>query len=261
MSRPRLIVLSLLAVLALSAIAAATASAGLPTWRRSGEPLKEKTKVVINSDTSRLWAPSLGLVIVCLKDKGTGTIENKENATTKVLEGLDESEVTFEECSAWTTHASGEKQVVQNEKTACLVANVIVKTKSKLAYVPYSGGSSVLEVLEPKEEGKPFTTIVLKECGPAGEYPVEGSVLGRVPRSQETLVPEYTEEAVQQDLLFETTNEPVVSNIFQRYPVYEALPRVTKEDTLKLKKEPAAFESTEMIEVNEAKPEPFGVHD
>ena len=147
---------------------------------------------------------------------------------------------------------------MQNEKTVCGVANIPVENKSKLAYVPYSGGSQALDVFEPVKAE--FAVIKLTSCSLEGSYVVEGSVLGRVPRAQETLVPEYTEEAVQQDILFETTNEPVVSNIFQRYPVYESTPRTTKEDTLKLKKEPAAFESTEVIELNEAKPEPFGVH-
>jgi hypothetical protein len=251
--------LSLLAVSALSAVAAGTASAGLPTWRASGEPLPAAKKITISSGVSRLWAPSLGIVIVCGKDKGTGTIVNEGSPLT----GVDTAKVTFEECAAWSSHETGEEQVVQNEKL-CPTANIVVETKSHLAYVPWTGGKEILDPQEPKE-GKIFTTIVLKtsEGCPssiAGEYKVEGSVLCKVPRNQVTLVPEYTEEAVQQDLLCETTNEPKVSNVFQRYEEYETTPRKRFTDTLTLAGKAAAFESTEILEKEEAKPEPFGVH-
>ncbi len=254
-NRIKHLMVAMLAVFALGAVASASASAA-PTWRASGVELAAAKKITINSDTSRLWAPSLGLMIICAKDEGTGVIENVGKA------GIDTATVTFSNCAAWSTQESSEEQVIQKEKLTCEVPNIVVKTKTKLAYVPGSGEKEVVDVQEPAE-GTTFVTIVLKKCTlEEGEYPVTGSVIGKIPRVQ--LEEKPTEEAVMGDLLFETNNEPKVSKVTQRYPEYE-LGGVKTKDTLELKKAPAAFESTEVIELapNAAVPlgpEPFGVH-
>ena len=130
-NRVRHLLIAMVAVIAVSAVAAGTASAA-PTWRASGVESGEK-KVNINSDTSRLWVPSVATAVICKKDVGTGTIKNEEyeyesGNKVKVKRGVDKSEVTFEECSLWSTKASAEKQIVQKELLSkCRFANIVPK--------------------------------------------------------------------------------------------------------------------------------------
>src|ERR1022692_2598834 len=103
--------------------------------------------------------------------------------------------------------------VVQSEKL-CDLQNFIFKAKSKLAYVPYSGAKEVVDVVfEPAEEEGAFfefEVISFDGCGDFGEgqYRVSGSVIGKIPRNQATLTTGYSEEAIMDDILFETTDEP-----------------------------------------------------
>ncbi len=262
LNRLKHLLVALLAVFALGAVAAASASAA-PTWRKAGAALSGKAKFTVNSDTSRLWSPPLGIVILCKKDHGTGEIENVSSA------GVDTAEVLYEECSAWSTTENAAKQIIQKEKLGvCTVKEPITaKTKSKLAYVvghETVAPIEVVDVFEPTEAGGTFTEIILTgtSCVPKGTYKVTGSVIGKIPRVQTAAAP--TEEAVMGDVLFETNNEPAAKTVEQRYKKYE-LGGVVTEDTLKLGSNAAALESTDQVELapNAAAPfgpEPFGVH-
>ena len=266
-NRVRHLLIALLAVLALGAVAAGTASAA-PTWRASGVESGEK-KVNINSDTSRLWVPSVATVVICKKDVGTGTIKNEEyeweyesGKKVKVKGGVDKSEVTFEECSLWSTQVSAEKQIVQKELLAkCKVANIVAKTKSKLVYVPYSEGKTILDDFEPEVAGGAFTTVVIsgEGCALVGSFEVKGTVLGKIPRNSAGNVP--TEEGTMGNILFETNNEANIAeskpeNVTQKYPKFELATRISAEDVLTFGGKASALESTEQVELTVL--EPFG---
>ncbi len=262
-NRLKVLLVSLLAVSAVSAVASASASAA-PTWSKAGAEVAAgtKLKIVINSDTSRLWAPasSIPIMIICAKDKGTGEIENVASA------GVGKAAVTYEECKLWTTvkNNATAKQIIQKEKTVCVVANIEVKATMKLAYVPGSLEKEGVAVLAP-ETPPNFAVIKVTGCTEEGEYKVEGSVVGMLKRMQlvaRGVAP--SEEAVMQDVLFETNNEVGKEKVEQRFPKYE-LGGVTTEDVLKLSGVAAAYEATEQVEMasNAAAPfgpEPFGVH-
>lgn len=271
MQRVKLIMVSLLAVFAFSAVAVGSAQAfNHPTWRKGGAATATNTKLNIiasSLEPSRLWDKKLGTVVICQKSKTTGTIENHENAA-KELEGVDEANVTYEECTVWSITENAAEQIKQNEKlAACKVRDnvekvngkiVVPTTESFLAYVPGSGEKEVVDVFQPKTSGNPFVTLEITGTGciPAGTYAIKGSVIGKIPRVQ--VGPAPTEEAVMGNLLFETNNEPGGKNVTQRFLEYELNHKSESDILIFGASDPAALESSEQVELESL--EPFGVH-
>jgi hypothetical protein len=249
MPRIRIVMLSTLAVLALSAVAAGAASAEPTYWHLNAAlAAGESLGVRYTSMWSRLWVASPKLVITCERDKGTGTIkasgedtvasglaytgckpfEWKENATTTQLEeGAEFSKCTV---SGGTGAAAGEIK--------------LPALKSQLVYKVGSTKTQLLVRLEP-EVGENFVTIKLSgaECALAGEDETKGKVLGWVPR--------VNEEAIMGNVLFETLN--AAGAIKQRFREYELGGVTTTGVELKFGTHVAAYESTEQIEL-----EPIG---
>jgi hypothetical protein len=264
-SRIRVLLVSLLAVFAFSAVmaTAALAVSEPPEWTTKDSATVPSTKIKDASLISRLWVTPLGLVIVCKKDISTGTIEN--NAA---KEGIDTGTVTYSECAAWSTTKNAAKQWIQKEELKkCTVkspgeAAGTIKTKeiaSKLAFIEEHAPGEVApveiaEVFKPKE-GEVFVTVEVagEGCAAAVTAEVKGSVIGKIPRSETVL---STQEAVVGNVLFETTN--VEAGVSQRYKKYKLkASEALKEDVLKFGTNAAALESTEQVELESM--EPFGV--
>jgi hypothetical protein len=262
----------MVAVLAISAVAAGSAQALRPTWRKGGVTIAVGTKLLTKDSSwkSRLWSTAAGLVIQCEKDTSKGSIENVENAA-KEIEGVDTASVTYEGCQVWSVKevgAAGSKQWAPKENlTTCKVRDSVKKEEGKivvpevktfLAYVPGSM-TEVVDVSQPKT-GTMFVTLEIfgASCALATTAEVKGSVIGKIPRVK-TAAPQ--EEGVMGDVLFETTNEPRVAPavITQRYPKYELVRSsgTTAEDVLTFGTHESALESTEQIELESE--EPFGV--
>jgi len=264
----------MVAVLAISAVAAGSAQAIRPTWRKGGVQLAVGTKLLTKDSSpkwSRLWSTAAGLVIQCEKDTSKGSIENVENAA-KEIEGVDTASVIYEGCQVWSVKeigAAGSKQWAPKENlTACKVRDsvekkegiiVVPEVKTFLAYVP-GATTEVVDVAKPPT-GELFVTLEVfgGTCALATTAEIKGSVIGMLKRVQTAATP--TEEALMQDLLFEANNEPMATpKITQRYPKYELVKSsgVTVEDVLKFGTKESALESTEQVEL--VAEEPFGVH-
>jgi hypothetical protein len=260
------IAVALLAAYAIGAVmsAAALAVSEPPEWTTKDSATVGSTKIKDASLTSRLWVTSLSLVIVCKKDTSTGTIEN--NAA---KEGIDTGNVTYNECTVWSTTKNAAKQWIQKEELKkCTVKSTgeaagTIKPKelsSFLAFIEDEAGGvgetpvEIADVFKAKT-GEVFVTIEVggEGCAAAVTAEVKGSVIGKIPRSEAVL---STQEAVMGDLLFETTN--VEAGVSQRYKRYKlkAGPGET-EDVLKFGTNAAALESTEQVELESL--EPFGV--
>jgi len=254
-NRVKYLLVAMLAVFALGAVAAGSAQAE-PTYHHKGAALTESFAVRYTSMWSRLWGWELGVVIVCEKDNGTGTITTKGEDT---VEGL-----VYTGCKVYeATKNATTKQYEQGDPlTKCGVKGgggvegeiKLPALKSKLVYVPKSTEKELLVRLEPKE-GTTFVTLEVTgtECLAKGTFKVTGSVLGWVPRPEQTAGP--LEEAVANSVLFEVKNNNEAKETEggpprQYYKSYE-LGGVTTEDVLKLEGKPTAYESTEQVELTE----------
>jgi hypothetical protein len=160
MSRIRLILMSLAALLAVSAVASASAWAVSPETRYfvGGSEVKgeETFGVTGTSGTSKLEGEILStkVVIVCLNDRTSGT----ENLIEK--EGKSKGEITFENCS------------IEGQGT-CVVPPIKFKVKDKLL-------SGAEDLFEPAS-GKLFVEIRIEVCALKGTYPVEGTQICNLP--------------------------------------------------------------------------------
>ena len=113
-TRIRVLLVSMIAMLAIGAVAAGSAQAIRPTWDKGGAALAVGAKLPIKDSSwrSRLWFNAAGFVIQCEKDTSKGTIDNVENEAHEI-EGVDTGSVTYEGCQVWTLHeigAAGKKQ-------------------------------------------------------------------------------------------------------------------------------------------------------
>jgi hypothetical protein len=220
-----------------------------PVYTKSSSFITAASNVRYTSMWSRLWDYKQKLVIVCERDKGTGTVTTKGADT--VAAGLAYTGCTVHEAKLNTT----EKQYEEGAELRCVVAGgggaageILLKAlKSKLVFKPNQKENELLVRLEPETAGAPFVELVLSgtECALAGTFKVTGSVLGWAPRV-EPAAPTDKEEALMNDVLFETTN--FESAVTQRFPKYELL-KVETEDVLSFGANPAAYESTEQVEL------------
>jgi hypothetical protein len=119
-NRIRVLLVSMLAVFAVSAVASAAASAHTYEYFVSGSPVTTAVKATGTSGASKLEGEVAGvkIIIECKKDTFTGEIEK---------EGKSKGEITFSECSLFedTSH-------VKTALTKCTVANITFKFTDKL---------------------------------------------------------------------------------------------------------------------------------
>lgn len=252
-NRIRVLLVSLLAVFAVSAVASGPAQAAKrPTYWHMSAAIAETFKIEDSSWRSRLWATSLGVVIRCEADVSKGEIE---------IKGKDKGEVKYTGCKVFGAVKKGVAPMQWEEggELECTVKSVggaaeeikVTGLKSRLVYVkPVGGETEILTLFEPTTQPFVELTIANKGVGtcpaPPGNYPVKGKVLGRVPR--------INEEAIAGNILFETNNEAAA--VKQRYTAWE-LPLVgaepkEEEENVELvlgTSNKAALESTEQVEL------------
>jgi hypothetical protein len=250
-SRVRHLLVVMAAVFAFGAAMAGAAQAAEPepTYTKSSKSITAAANVRYTSMWSRLWDYKQKLVVVCERDKGTGTITTKGEDT--VAAGLKYTSCTVHEAKLNTT----EQQYEEGAELTCTVAGgggaageiILPALKSKLVFrVTTPVEKELLVRLEPAS-GTTFVELTLAgaECALAGKFAVTGSVLGWAPRV-EPGKPTDKEEAIMNDVLFETTN--FANEVTQRFKTFE-LGGVVTEDVLKFGANPAAYESTEQVEL------------
>jgi hypothetical protein len=249
----------MIAVFAFGAVVAGAAQAAEPepTYTKSSKSITAEASVRYTSMWSRLWSYKQKLVVVCERDKGTGTVKVKGEDT--VAAGLKYTSCTVHEAKLNTT----EKQYEEGPELRCTVAGgggaageiLLPALKSKLVFKSNGLEKELLVRLEPAV-GTTFVELTLAgaECALAGKFAVTGSVLGWAPRV-EPGVPTDKEEAVMNNVLFETTN--FENEVTQRFKTYE-LAKVVTEDVLKFGANPAAYESTEQVELEASPRGAFG---
>jgi hypothetical protein len=254
MSRIRIGLLSLLAVFAFSAVAAAAAQAEVPTYSYKGAELSGKLEIKSKSGVSRLWVSALKQVIVCTADTDTGWINQVSGEA-----GTNEKvTVTYTGCKLYEAkwNATTKLWEVGSAYSACTVNGPstepagTIKTKelkSRLAYWPPGPESIVVDHFEP-EAGEVFVTIVISGCALDGTYEVKGSVIGQVtPINKEEKVLTLT-FAVTKTVEKEVTQSPEEYQL-EENPTNctEVKPRV--KDTLKFGPYAAAIESIDEVEL------------
>jgi len=183
MKRLKLFGMTALAVMAISAVASATASAA-PRWMyraHSTEAFKELSgsetfSSTISSAAFELETPGL-LTIKCTSESSTGTITNPAETSKP---GTDtSSKIRFDDCV-----------VVGAEKTCKIVGGSsgteegIIETVATNTVLKAGAGTKVYDVFTPSS-GKVFVTIKVenqtgKTCLVKGSYPVEGNSAGEV---------------------------------------------------------------------------------
>jgi hypothetical protein len=216
--RTRTIILSLLAVFAFSAVAAAAAQAR-PAWTVHGAELKAGEKANVLSENAsneldgfipkQLTVPATGLIIVCGRETDTGELIGGATGTVaKVV-------VKYTGCEVYSTKGEEKHEVSRppfnpTEKlSACSVkgegeaiGTITTKAlKGTLAYWPGTGKAEVVNTFEP--EAGSFVTIEVTgtSCAVKTTAAVTGSVIGLVETPYEEklvnpLVFTYTPEVV-----------------------------------------------------------------
>jgi hypothetical protein len=246
LSRFKILLGCLGALFALSVIGVGVAQAARPVQPHftvnGGETLSTHLTIEDNSTRGRLWSTELGVVIRCEKDRSEGLIEPRGRGT--------ENKVTYSECKLFATKENAAtKQIEEGEElTKCVVGTEgTLVTKLLKARVVWSKGSPTLLLLafEP-ETGNIFINIVISGTGclAAGTDPVEGSVLGLIPRSNV--------ELIATPILFNTINEnKKVVQEAKEFEVEESagVERVVKTGLeLTLAGKPSALETGDQIE-------------
>jgi hypothetical protein len=199
-NRIRVLLVSLLAVFAVSAVASGSASAAHGYWvcREGGTEkytehlcktksetgkwsylpveLTEKYKVKGTSGVSKLESEVLGakIIIECKKDTLTGEIEK---------EGKSTGEITFSECSLFEN-----KAYIKTALTACTVPNIVFKYTDKLV----TGQGPGPETWGPEDEfnstGAEETFVEIKlegaSCALKGTYKAKQAEVEILPAKQ-----------------------------------------------------------------------------
>jgi hypothetical protein len=149
MSRFRLVLLSMLAVLALSAVASTSASAhGFST---TGEFLG-------TSGQSLLVSPALGIEIECQEDVAKGKLEAGGKTT---------GEATFRRCRVVTPAGCKVKEPISFSFTDLLVGT--------------EGAEPVKDEFKPTEAEEVFVKITIEGCAAEGVYKVKGTQVSDLP--------------------------------------------------------------------------------
>lgn len=176
MSRIKAIVVGLLAVLVVSAVASASASASGPYVYTQGgssplmEVLEILTEQIGNAKLNGTLAGSL-IEIVCGLAHGTGSLHNELAAGTE--HALGSSTIHYTMCSVAKPAGKG-----------CLVQNELVLVQTHAL-----GVSGPLVRFDP-ETGKTFTTITIDGCSASslnGAFPVEGFASAKANNGNSTL--------------------------------------------------------------------------
>lgn len=263
------ILLSLAAVVALSAVAAASASAK-PAWLVHGAELKAGEKAGVESENAsneedgfvpkQLAVPALAIAIVCSRESDTGEIFGGEPGTDKVT-------AKFTGCKVFSNEGTEEKKPSRppfnytKELTACSVkggggvaGEIIVKSRSTLAYKVGTAGTTrpiVVEVFAPEAEGGAFAVIEITgaSCAPKGEYEVKGSAISLVETQKPTGEKPY-EEVLVNTLNFTyvpTVTSGKVTACKQEPTEYETAAKEKVVDTLLFGTHPACFYDVDWV--------------
>ena len=167
MSKLRLILLSSLAVFAVSAVAAGTASA-LEFYNSSGELVKGLLKMEGTGGESEIITELAGTQIKtrCSTEHGTGWIRNERVG--EELAGLGLLVGTALGC-----------EIVQPAGTGCVVrGGIVIHARAKLVTI---SGKDYAELTP--AEGTVFFELILEDCTPSsldGTYPVKGTAYALV---------------------------------------------------------------------------------
>jgi len=194
MKRTKILGLVLVAVFAMSAVAASAASAETfegPSWIvNKARLVNPNTKNFTSKGKNfKLVVSKLGITILCKKVTNKGKIIG---SAAKMV-GTDEAEVTFMECSVEET--AGKGCVVSSEtkkvtSAAGTIGPITVLTELvSLSKPPVTkAGDLFIEDEETTGGKKEFVTVVLKSCTKAtlnGKYNVTGSVVGELGKYKE----------------------------------------------------------------------------
>lgn len=221
-----------------------------PQYTRQGSTIAENLKIRDKSQPSRLWAPSLGIVIQCSTDTSEGTIGPK---------GLSNGVVKYHECKVFeatkNTVAQGEQFEEGAELAHCTVQSPgeavgQITTNRLKNHLVWQKGVNKILVLYTPEVGTTFVELEVKESGGAclakGTFPVTGSILAAPTR--------VNEEAVMGVQVFDVKNEKAkVTPLFTEWEVEEKGVKETGTASLKLSAKETAFEGMDQIEL-----EPIG---
>jgi len=165
MTRFKILLITCMAVLGVTAVSAAAAQAST-TWQVGGSTLPEGKTANIKSSGGpfTLEVPELPATIRCSTESNTGTIFNKKNAKGE-LQGFDTATVNFTGCV-----------VVGFEKVCTVTEPITTNTNTELITVGgviYDKFTSTTGV---------FTTITIKgaSCPLLGSYNVTGNTAGKV---------------------------------------------------------------------------------
>jgi hypothetical protein len=164
MRKGRVILLSLVAMFAMSAVAA-TASASAAEWRVGGSPLvgeKELTETTTKVANAVLTVEGVNVTVTC-----TGLLAQKTKIVAKTT--MTAKDLQFTGCTA---------------NNNCEVTTTIT-TKELTATVATVGTEATELTIKPKS-GETFANLVFSgtKCGLAGTQPVKGKVKATSPKGQ-----------------------------------------------------------------------------
>ncbi len=169
MSRLRLILMGLFAVLAVSAVASASASA--LQWYVNGVLLSGVLEIEakqLGNSTLKGKIAGVEAEVVCTELETSGTIEN---GGSPVL-GLGLVTVDYKECKA-------------EKPTGCTVLHELILSTAKLDLGTLSGKPYAL--FTPDPSGSVFTLIPIRTCSEEANYTVEGEAVGLVNNANRTI--------------------------------------------------------------------------
>jgi hypothetical protein len=160
MRRIRILTLGLLALMAITAYASASASAALPELvNNKGEALKEKE---FTSKSGKGTLKATNGTVMCTADTNKGTVTGTKS---------DEVVVTFTNC----TDNFGNNCQSAGQATGTIVTNLL---ESTLGYINKTTTPPEVGIdLAPKA---PATVFVSFKCGPFITVEVRGSVIGKI---------------------------------------------------------------------------------
>jgi hypothetical protein len=167
-NRLRVLLVSLLAVCAVSAVASASASA-LPAWTVNGvRQTGGGTETITSSGgTFKLTAPGL-VTLECTAETDSGTV-------TFTTPGKDAATITFTGCKV-----VGNASCVVTDAVHKVAGSITVSVATELVE-PVPGSGVIYDVFSPPAGGMTFVEIELSNCGALnGTYKVTGKTCGRV---------------------------------------------------------------------------------
>ncbi len=245
-SRFKVLMGCLSALLALSALGVGVAQAARPvqpqfislqSGLKGGETLKSNVTIEDVSARTRLWSPTLGIVIRCERDSSEGHLEPK---------GRDTGVVRYKECKVFDTKENTtSKQFEEAEElTGCSVTEPIETALLKSRLV-WAKGSNVLLTLYQPASGTLFVTIKITgtACLAKGEDKVEGTVLGQ------NFAPRFNVESTANFTLFGVKNGgSTVTQEATEFEVEEGGTLESGKDELTLAGKPTALEGGDQTE-------------